>query len=109
MSSTATGNLTDTQITDQMSVLNNGFANTSFVFNLVSVHYYTKNDTWFNVSIVSQEEFDMKDALHLDGSADLNIYTAKLNSKLYGWAYFPWLVLETNRFSPKQDGVVLNY
>jgi hypothetical protein len=28
MSSTATGNLTDTQITDQMSVLNNGFANT---------------------------------------------------------------------------------
>ena len=28
MNSTATGNLTDTQITDQMSVLNNGFANT---------------------------------------------------------------------------------
>ena len=55
MSSTATGNLTDTQITDQMSVLNNGFTNTSFVFNLVSVDY-TKNDTWFIVKQFAQEE-----------------------------------------------------
>ena len=35
MNSTATGYLTNTQITNQMSVLNNGFANTLFVFNLL--------------------------------------------------------------------------
>ena len=85
MSSTATGNLTDTQITDQMSVLNNGFADTLFVFNLVSVDY-TENDEWFNVGSSSQEEIDLKDALHMGGSADLNIYTAFLGEELAGWA-----------------------
>jgi hypothetical protein len=105
MSSTATGNLTDTQIIDQMSVLNNDFTNTLFVFNLVSVNY-TKNDSWFNVGQGKQEEFDMKDALHMGGSADLNIYTAKIDdSSLLGWATFPWEVQDF----PKKDGVVLNY
>lgn len=52
MNSTATGYLTDTQITDQMSVLNNVFDNTLFVFNLLSVDY-TKNDVWFNVGLLN--------------------------------------------------------
>jgi hypothetical protein len=106
MSSTATGNLTDTQITDQMSVLNNGYTNTSFVFNLVSVDY-TKNDTWFNVGYKTDEEADMKFALHMGGSADLNIYTAKLTETFYGWAYYPWDILDSPY--PKFNGVVLNY
>lgn len=54
----------------------------------------------------------MKDALHMGGSADLNIYTAKLNNTqtLLGWATFPdWLDPDNMYYSPKMDGVVLNY
>jgi hypothetical protein len=112
MSSTAKGNLTDTQITDQMSVLNNGFTNTSFVFNLVSIDY-TKNDSWFIVKQTAQEEVDMKYALHMGGSADLNIYTAKIGQNdILGWAYFPVDILDPDGYFydyPKIDGVVLKY
>ena len=81
------------------------------MFTLVSVDY-TENDTWFNLTPEDQTEFDMKDALHMGGLADLNIYTAALVNEILGWGYFPWDFLDTDGFLygyPKMDGVVLYY
>jgi hypothetical protein len=103
-STTGAGDVTSTQITDQIAVLNAAYAATSFHFTLASVDY-TVNDTWYNMSSGSTAETAAKTALHQGSANDLNLYTANLGGGLLGWATFPW----DYSIKLKKDGVVVLY
>jgi hypothetical protein len=75
------GNIPQSWITSQMSVLNQAFSN--FNFNLVTTTR-TVNTQWFN----GKKERQMKSALRQGGCGDLNIYSVKPGQNLLGWATF---------------------
>ncbi len=85
----------ETQITDQMAVLNEAYAgatapdaaSTPFRFDLVETTY-TVNRQWAGVA-PGKTERDMKKALHQGDSETLNVYAADIGGGLLGWAYFP--------------------
>jgi hypothetical protein len=103
------GNVSDTQIANQIKVLNDSYsgvtggANTIYRFTLVSTDR-TANNTWFT-STGGTSEIEMKNALHKGGAADLNLYTNGMGGGLLGWATFPWDYAS----NPKMDGVVCLY
>ncbi len=102
-STTATnGGVTDTQIKNQISVLNAAYASTSVSFNLVSIDR-TTNNTWYGVAQGSTAESQMKKALRKGGKESLNLYTANIGGGLLGWATFP---ADYTR-APSMDGVVM--
>jgi hypothetical protein len=98
----ANGDIPDSQINDQISVLNAAYAGSGWSFNLVSTDR-TNNATWYAVGYGSQAEKDMKNALRKGGPRDLNLYSANLGGGLLGWATFP----SSYASQPKMDGVVL--
>lgn len=103
---TATGNatdVTDAKISQQITVLNQGFANWGWNFTLVSVDR-TTNSTWYNASLGSSAEAAMKNALRRGTADDLNIYTTS-GAGYLGWATFP----PDYASAPKNDGVILAY
>lgn len=103
------GNVTDTQITNQIAVLNQAYsgatggANTIYRFTRVSTDR-TANNTWFTCTGGTCEQ-QMKAALHKGGAADLNLYTNGMGGGLLGWATFPWNYAS----APTMDGVVCLY
>jgi hypothetical protein len=102
-SSTATnGGVTDTQIRNQISVLNAAYASANVSFNLVSIDR-TTNNTWYGVAMGSTAESQMKAALRKGGKESLNLYTANIGGGLLGWATFP---ADYTR-APSMDGVVM--
>ena len=104
------GNVTDTQINQQIQVLNNAYsgvtggANTIYRFNLVSTDR-TANNTWFTATDSTTAERQMKTALHKGDAGDLNLYTNGMGGGLLGWATFPWNYAS----DPLMDGVVCLY
>ena len=102
--SLANGNIPDSQIADQISVLNAAYASTGWQFNLVGTDR-TTNSAWYNVGSGSTAETQMKNALRQGTAKDLNLYSANLGGGLLGWATFP----SDYTRSPKLDGVVLLY
>jgi len=98
----ANGDVPDSQITEQISILNAAYADTGWQFNLVSVDR-TTNATWFAMG--SSGETAAKNALRRGTADDLNIYTANPGGGLLGWATFP----SSYNSNPKGDGVVLLY
>jgi hypothetical protein len=101
-SSTGEGDVGDSQIGRQMTVLNNAFGPWGWTFNLAGVER-TANDAWFAMEPGTTAERDAKAALR-QGTADvLNIYTANPGGGLLGWATFPSGYAST----PSQDGVVI--
>jgi hypothetical protein len=104
---TGGGNVTDTQINQQINVLNNAFsgatggANTLYRFSLVSIDR-TANSTWYTCTGGSCET-QMKNALHRGGARDLNFYINGMGGGLLGWATFPWQYAS----APNMDGVVV--
>jgi hypothetical protein len=98
----ANGDVTDTMIANQMSVLNAAYAPTGYTFNLVSVSR-TTNATWFTMGHGSVAESQAKNALRQGTADDLNVYTAGPGGGLLGWATFP----SSYASNPKNDGVVL--
>jgi hypothetical protein len=98
------GDLSDSDVREQIRILNNAFAAGQFEFNLVATDT-TVNNTWFNLNSGSTAELNMKTALRQGTADDLNIYTANLGGGLLGWATFP----SSYSSSPLRDGVVLLY
>jgi hypothetical protein len=115
------GNVPAAQITEQMKVLNEGFAGTGFKFKLVKTTRTTQAE-WFNLISAnggdprlfrgSGKEVKMKQALHTGNSETLNIYSASLGQFLLGWAYLPWdfdADVTTQPLPAYFDGVVIDY
>lgn len=109
------GDVPDKWLRDQVSVLNAAFAgadpaavstaaNTPFRFAMAGVDRVT-NEAWFNSAIGSEEEREMKTALHVSGANVLNFYVNNAGGVYLGWATFPfWYAGD-----PTQDGVVVLY
>lgn len=95
------GKVTSTQISQQITVLNNAYASSGFSFTLAGTDT-TVNSRWYtNLRSGSKQEKDMKKALRKGDMGDLNIYTAQLGGSLLGWATFPKASYDT------YDGVVV--
>ena len=104
----ANGNIPDSLITSQISVLNAAYAGasggagtvTAFQFQLQSINRVT-NPAWYPIVYGSTTEKNMKAALRVGGAGTLNIYTGLLSDDLLGWATFPKAKLSS------YDGVVI--
>ena len=106
----AQGNIPDSQIAQQIAVLNGAYAGqqggiaTSFTFVLASVDR-TTNSSWYTMTPGSTAERQAKAALRVGGPDTLNLYSANIGQGLLGWATFPW----DYNSKPSDDGVVLLY
>jgi hypothetical protein len=96
------GNVSDSTLQQQLTVLNNAYAGSGVTFTLSEIKR-TQNAAWF--SDPEGYERQMKSSLHAGNAQDLNIYTADLGSSLLGWATFP----SSYRSQPSMDGVVIHY
>jgi pregnancy-associated plasma protein-A len=106
----ADGNVPDSQIQQQITVLNQTFngarggADTNFNFVLRGIDR-TTNEAWFTMSPNTSQERAAKRALHKGGPDALNIYTTEGGGFL-GWAYFPKDVAGSNG-RQYIDGIVI--
>ena len=98
----ANGDIPDSQIAAQISVLNQAYAAWGWSFNLVSVDR-TTNPSWYVMTPSTTAETQAKTALRRGSAADLNIYSANIGDGLLGWATFP----SSYATDPLDDGVVL--
>jgi len=95
------GGVTASQVSSQITVLNNAYAAGGFSFSLTATDD-TNNSTWYTCSGGSCET-QMKNALRQGSAADLNIYSNNMGGGLLGWATFP----SSYASQPKMDGVVI--
>ena len=111
------GNVPDSQLDAQITVLNNNYAgkdyngspvpgarNTGYTFTKNSVTR-TNSSKWFRMTPGSSAERQAKSALVANPTSTLNLYTCKPGQSLLGWATFPWSLTG----SPSMDGVVIHY
>jgi Pregnancy-associated plasma protein-A len=106
----ATGNLTDAQLRDQISVLNAGFggfeggAYTGLSFKLAGAERIDNANWFYNLTPSSSVEREAKSATHVGDAATLNIWTTNGPGYL-GFATFPsWY-----KRAPQLDGIVIDY
>jgi hypothetical protein len=99
----ANGDIPQTQIDNQIAVLNAAYGNTPFRFALAAVDR-TTNASWY-ISSGGTSETEMKTALRQGTADDLNVYSNNMGGGLLGWATFP----SSYASSPKMDGVVILY
>jgi hypothetical protein len=97
-----TGNVPDSQISSQISVLNASFASSGYSFSHVGTTR-TLNADWFAMTQGSDEELAAKSALRQGAAGTLNIYTANVGGGSLGFASWPWDYAS----APARDGVVL--
>ena len=95
------GNIPDSMIASQISVLNAAYAGTGFQFYLASTDR-TTNSTWYTKCYGSGES-KMKQALAIDPAHNLNIYSCAPSGGILGYAVFPNSYAE----SSYRHGVVL--
>ena len=98
----------DSQIDEQLRVLNSDYVDVNIVFQLQET-IRIESEEWFNIASGSTQETDMKTSLRVGDPLTLNIYTvgnvvADGNSVL-GYATFP----DEYQANPNLDGVVLLY
>ena len=104
------GNLTDAQIAAQITELNRAYSgfyggvNTGYTFVLASVDR-TRNSKWFKMTPGAGVERQAKQALAVDITHRLNIYSCKPGQNLLGWSYFPSSYPENDW----HHGVVFHY
>jgi Pregnancy-associated plasma protein-A len=96
------GDIPDSQIADQITVLNNAYAPWGWSFNLVSTDR-TTNASWYTATPGTAAEQQMKTSLHQGTAQNLNIYTNNMGGNLLGWATFP----SDYASNPSKDGVVV--
>jgi len=106
-STLAGGNIPDSQVTNSISVLNQGYAGSGFTFSL-SATTRTVNAAWFNgAGPDTSAQTAMKNSLRQGGANALNVYTVGFTSGagagLLGYSTFPSDYRSTN----KDDGVVI--
>ncbi|MFC0005105.1 zinc metalloprotease [Micromonospora siamensis] len=105
-STRAGGNIPDSLITSQISVLNQAYsgatggAATAFSFQLQKINRVT-NPSWYPIVQGSTAERNMKSTLREGGKNTLNMYLGELSDNLLGWATFPQRKLSS------MDGVVV--
>lgn len=108
--SNGTGNVTNTQINQQIAEMNQDFAggessqaaNTEFQFTLQATRRW-QNNAWFNDPDSAAGEAAMKTATHEGDAGVLNIWST--NTGYLGYATFPsWYAAD-----PELDGVVMQY
>jgi hypothetical protein len=94
-STRAGGNIPDSMINQQISVLNDSYnggtvggAATEFTFTLQSINRVI-NPSWYPIVYQSNTERQMKNALRQGGDGTLNMYLGALSDDLLGWATFP--------------------
>jgi Pregnancy-associated plasma protein-A len=92
---TGAGNVTDQQLADQLTVLNNAYAGSGFQFTHRGTTR-TKNTTWYNGCAKSSVERSMKRSLAVDPAHTLNFYSCGLGSGLLGYATFPSYYAESS-------------
>jgi len=103
------GNVTDTQIAQQIEVMNLAFAGnyggvtTGFKFQLARITR-SVNAEWYNAGPGTSAEREMKKALTKDAPYALNYYSTTAGPYL-GWAYFPGLP-DSRMFL---DGIVVDW
>lgn len=95
------GAVSSAQINQQLTVLNNAYAGSSFSFSLASVDH-SNNDSWYTCAGGTCET-QMKSALRIGGSNALNVYSNNMGQGLLGWATFP----SSYASAPMMDGVVI--
>ncbi|TFK74497.1 zincin, partial [Pluteus cervinus] len=107
--SLAGGYIPDSQIADQISVINKAYAPAGISFVLANTSR-TINSDWFeNAGPDSDEQDNMKSTLRQGGAQVLNIYSVGFlggtGYGLLGYATFPSSYIT----SPKDDGIVIHY
>ncbi|KAG6866513.1 hypothetical protein C0991_003057 [Blastosporella zonata] len=105
----AGGYIPDSQITNQIVVMNKAYASVGVSFTLANTTR-TVNSGWFNNAAPDTAvQTAMKTALRQGGAADLNVYTVGFTSGsgagLLGYSTFP----SSYSGAPKDDGVVILY
>lgn len=95
------GDIPDSMLQDQITVLNDAYANTPFTFYVAGTDR-TTNASWYTAEPGTQAEREMKAALRIGGADALNFYTNNPGGGLLGWATFP----SSYRSQPSNDGVV---
>jgi hypothetical protein len=92
----ANGDVPDSMINDQISVLNAAYGPWGWSFRLASVDR-TTNATWYTMTPNSTAEAQAKAALRRGTADDLNIYSANIGQGLLGWATFPGAIRATRQ------------
>ncbi|KAH8915267.1 metalloprotease [Atractiella rhizophila] len=101
------GYIPDSQISDQIDVMNAAYADSGISFKLAGTDR-TKQATWFNTATDgTSAQTQMKTQLRKGGAADLNVYTVgfKDGSGLLGYSTFP----SDYSSDPDNDGCVILY
>ncbi|EPQ26160.1 uncharacterized protein PFL1_06368 [Pseudozyma flocculosa PF-1] len=99
------GNLTSSQINQQVDVLNSDYSKYGFQFALNATNYVDNADWFRNVAPGSTQQDELKNANHRGDEKVLNLYSVNFSNNLLGYATFPW----DARDALKQDGVVFQY
>jgi len=101
------GNVSEQQLCDQVSVMNKAYAKARITFKLARTTH-TVNSDWFNNAAPNTaQQTTMKQTLRQGGVGDLNVYTVGFTSGsgagLLGYSTFP------SQFAsnPQDDGIVL--
>jgi hypothetical protein len=100
-SSSCSGGVSSTQISNSLAVLNAAYAASSFSFSLTATDT-SCNDGWYTTT-GGATETSMKTTLRQGGSNALNVYSNQMGGGLLGWATFP----SSYAGNPKMDGVVI--
>ncbi len=99
-----TGNISDTQLAQQIDVMNTAFGAAGSAFQFAQAgKTVTANNSWYTMGPGSQAESAAKSALRQGGPETLNLYLAGIGGGLLGWATFP----ENYSGNPSDDGVVI--
>ena len=98
------GDIPESQVTAQMQVLNDAYANTPFTFTLVATTR-TTTAAWYTATPGTSAESQMTSSLRQGDAGTLNIYSNNMGGGLLGWATFP----SSYASQPKMDGVVILY
>ncbi|KAJ8523000.1 hypothetical protein ONZ45_g521 [Pleurotus djamor] len=103
------GNIPDSQIEEQVAIMNKDFEGSGLSFKLANTTR-TTNEKWFTTAgPEASEQTEMKEALRQGDEKDLNVYTVGFESGaskgILGYATFP----SDAKSELKDDGVVVLY